>query len=657
MSISGEKTSWIVHQGQKLRDQFEEDRQRIADLEAALERNKQLLARAHKKICKIYDAVGWKILNKLNKEADRFISEEQHAALRSRLESMIHVYRAVVKKPPRTDFSITAGEYTRWIKRNEPGKRALREQRLSSFPSMPAISIILPIGDASGRNLRLTLDSMVKQSYQRWELWPAGPAPSREVDELLRKYSQDQRIKPVAGSSASSLAGHVNAALASVTGSYVMFLNPADTLAPFALHAIIQTINVNPDADFAYSDEDSLNETGTERFDPYFKPDWSPELLRSQNYIGCSATYRRDLVEAVGGYRGGFDGAEGYDLILRATERAKNIIHVQKVLYHGRVWLETSGRARESSKKAVAEHLDRCGERGSVKDGLVPGTQQVAYSIKDWPLVSVIIANRDHHDLLAKCLDSLALSTYLNYEIIIVENHSEKPETFKYYEALAAKPNVKIVTWARPFNYAAVNNFAVTHAAGELLLFLNNDVEAINPDWLERMVEHAVRPGVGAVGAKLLFPDGTVQHAGVVVGIGGLAGHPGKGFPRNSAGFFNRLLVTQNFSAVTAACLLTRKEIFEKVDRFDEDFILAFNDIDLCLKIREQGYSIVWTPYAELSHYESKTRGPENTIEKQVRYLFESELFQMKWEALLEKGDPFYSPHLTRTTEDMSLRL
>ena len=399
------------------------------------------------------------------------------------------------------------------------------------------------------------------------------------------------------------------------------------------------------------------------RVDPCFKPDWSPDTLRSHNYVCHLLVLRWELMTRLGGIRPGFDGAQDYDLVLRASEQARAIAHIPQVLYHWRMHSQSTAANSDSKRylveagrRALAEHLARMQTPASVVEGPLPGTYRVIYRLPRQPLVSILIPNRDSVQMLGRCLDSIASSSYAHYEVLILENFSEHEETFTYYRQLERRGNVRIVPWTKPFNYAAVNNFGALHAHGELLLFLNNDVEAINPDWLEWMVKHAQRPEVGAVGAKLLYADDTIQHAGIVLGMGGVAGHAHVRFPREADGYLGGLRVTQNCSAVTGACLMTRRAVFEEAGGFDEGFVLAFNDVDLCLQIRALGYRVLWTPEAELYHLESKTRGYEDTSEKMARFGREYRLFLAKWERYLRNGDPYYNPNFRLDRGDYALR-
>jgi GT2 family glycosyltransferase len=562
--------------------------------------------------------------------------------------------------------SHTDPTYAAWIDRNEPSAVELDMQRRVRFAFAPIISIIVPTFNTPLAYLKAMLDSVRSQTYANWELCIAdGGSADVRVRHIIRQYARhDPRIRARFLGKNLGIAGNSNAALDLATGDYVALLDHDDELAPFALFEIVKAVNLHPDADLLYSDEDKISADGRDRSDPHFKPAWSPDLLRSYNYICHLTTIRRDLLERLGGFRPGFDGSQDYDLVLRVTEAARAVVHIPKILYHWRTFegsTAADGSAKmyayESAKKALGEHLARCGAAGQVKDGPFLGTYQVIYRPDRQPLVSVIIPNRDQQDDLYRCLGSIDRAQYPNYEILIVENGSTDPRTHAYYREISARPNVRILAWDGLFNYAAVNNFAVRHARGELLLLLNNDLEAIHSDWLDRLVEHALRPEVGAVGAKLYYPDDTIQHGGVILGQGGVAGHAHWHLPRSHPGYFARLSVTHNLQAVTAACVMLRKEVFEEVGGLDERFILAFNDIDLCMRVREKGYLVVWTPYAELYHFESKTRGPDDTPEKRPRFFREARRFHAKWSGLLVAGDPYYSPHLSLEHADFRLRL
>jgi len=557
--------------------------------------------------------------------------------------------------------------YPIWIRENEPSKKELGKQKSINFLNGPRISIIVPTFNTPKVFVIDMVESAINQTYSNWELCIAdGGSQGTEPGGILRSYAdRDRRIKIKFLHENMGIAENSNEAISLATGEYIAFLDHDDILAPFALFEIIKAINGNPDADFIYSDEDIISEDGKTRAYPQFKPDWSPDMLRSCNYICHLTTISKALLDHVGCFRKGFEGSQDHDLILRATEHSNKIVHIPKVLYHWRTHdssvamnMTEKMYALNSGKKAVADHLKRIGLNGTVENGMFPGSYKVNYHINDLPLVSIIIPNNNHADDLKKCINSIVeKSTYKNYEIVIAENNSSEVSIFELYKQLENSSYIKIIEWGKPFNYSAVTNFAVKHSIGSVLLFLNNDTEIINPDWLQELLEHALRNDIGAVGAKLYYPDDTVQHAGIILGLGGITGHGHRYFPRDSHGYAGRLKVVQNVSAVTGACLMTRRSIFEQVDGFDEEYPLAFSDIDFCLKIREKGRLIVWTPFAELYHDESKTRGYEDTLDKQMRFRKELELFRRKWKHVIDKCDPYYNVNLTREKEDFSIRI
>ena len=573
--------------------------------------------------------------------------------------------KVITSKGNFTELTSNVIQKNLWSDKNEPDKNELERQKKTQFKYEPKISIITPVYNTPGQFLIDMIESVLEQTYSNWELCIAdGNSNENYVKELLQSYAnKDKRIKIKLLTENKGIAGNSNEALSLATGDFITLLDHDDTLTPFALFEIVKVIN-DHSVDFIYSDEDKITEDGERRFDRHFKPDWSQDTLRSYNYPIHVSVFRKEIIEQTGGFREGFEGSQDYDLILRATEKAKKIIHIPQVLYHWRSSINSTAGdikaklyACDSAKKALEEHLKRTGLKGEVKDGLCLSTYQITYDITKNPKISIIIPNKDHYKDLDKCINSIInKSSYRNFEIIIVENGSKEENTFKFYKELKERENVKIIEWNKSFNYAAINNFAVNHSEGEILLFLNNDMEIINPDWLERMVEHVIRKEIGAAGAKLYYPDNTIQHGGVIIGIQGAAGHAHKNFNRNNSGYFARLMIIQNLSAVTAACLMMRKEVFREIEGFDERYTVAFNDVDLCLKLREKNYLIIWTPYAELYHYESETRGLEDTPEKQERAKKEVDLLKLKWKGIFEKGDPYYNPNLTLDKEDFSLK-
>jgi GT2 family glycosyltransferase len=558
--------------------------------------------------------------------------------------------------------------YSSWIKKNEPNKTELEIQKQKRFGIEPAISIVVPTFNTPAQFLIEMIESVNDQTYSSWELCIADGCSSQvHVKTILEHFAKkNKRIKVNFLKKNRGIAFNTNAAIALSTGEFITFIDHDDILPPFALYEIVEAINKNPDADFIYSDEDRITTNGKKRFDPYFKPDWSPDLLRSCNYIGHLTIIKKDLLTKIGNLRRECEGSQDHDLILRAGEKASKIIHIPKILYHWRIHKKSVAQkaerkmyAYESACKALQEHLERIGRKGKAEVLSILGLYKITHQISQTPLVSIIIPSKNNSSLLKKCISSIAEKpSYKQWEIIIVDTGSEQAEVFGYYDYLRDHySNIKILAWQKPFNFSAANNYAVQSTCGDILLFLNNDIEVINNDWLERMLEHAIRREVGAVGAKLYYPNNIIQHAGLIVGMEGIAIHLHKFFLRDSSGYFGRLKAIQDLSAVTGACLMMRKDVFIDVGGFDERLSLAYNDVDLCLKIREKGYLIVWTPYAELYHHESKTRGYEDTIEKRARFKKEKELFIKRWKHVLMEGDPYYNPNLNFKRGDFSISL
>lgn len=523
-------------------------------------------------------------------------------------------------------------------------------------------SIIVPLYNTPPLYLRKMIESVLSQTYGNFELCLADGSDRkhRYVGDICREYRfHDKRIVYKKLKKNLGISENTNACLAMATGDYIALFDHDDFLHPSALYRNYEAIKEHG-ADFIYSDENTFHETIDDAFNPNYKPDFSPDYLRSVNYICHLTVFSRSLYEKVGGFRKEFDGSQDYDMILRLTEQAEKIWHIRQVLYYWRAHSESTAMdihakdyCMDAAKRALTEHLKRVGLAGTVEDGAVLSWYRMRYEIKGNPKISIIIPNKDHVDLLSRCITSiLEKSTYDNYEIIIVENNSMLKSTFAYYDSLKKDERIKVVTWEKEFNYSAINNFGATFADGEYILLLNNDMEVIACDWLEEMLMFAQREDVGAVGAKLYYPDDTVQHAGVILGIGGVAGHSHKYFKKDEPGYFARLVVAQDLSAVTAACMMMPKAVFDEVGGLDEGYKVAFNDVDLCMKIRRAGYLIVYTPYAELYHYESVSRGSEDTPEKVERFNGEVARFMDRWGKELLAGDPYYNPNLSLEFED-----
>lgn len=545
-------------------------------------------------------------------------------------------------------------------------EQELQEQRDYRFRNPQKFSIVVPLYNTPELYLRKMIESALSQTYNNLELCLVDASDRKHsfVRDICKEYCYyDKRIIYKKLKKNMGIADNTNAALHISTGDYIVLFDHDDFLHPSALFEVMKAIE-EKGADFVYTDENTFHETIDDAYQPHFKPDFSPDYLRSINYICHLTVFSRELYNQVGGFRREFDGSQDYDMILRLTEKAKQIVHIPKILYFWRaheasVAMDINAKryCLDTAKKALAEHLSRMGLEGIVEDNIYDSSYRIHYQLHDKPLISILIPNKDHVKDLRKCLDSIReKTTYKNYEIIIIENNSEQEETFAYYEKIENIKNIRVIRWEKEFNYSAINNYGATFAKGEYLLLLNNDMEVITPGWLEEMLMFVQREDVGAVGAKLYYADDTIQHAGAILGIGGVAGHSHKYFPKDEPGYFFRPAVVQNLSAVTAACLMIKKLLFDDLGGLDEQYRVAFNDIDLCMKIRKKGYLIVYTPYAELYHYESISRGAEDTLEKVERFNGEVELFKSKWGKELEDGDPYYNPNLTLIFEDFSVR-
>jgi GT2 family glycosyltransferase len=558
--------------------------------------------------------------------------------------------------------------YDRWISRNDlrPADVELIRDTVAVLPHAPAISVLMPVFDPPERYLRAALDSVLAQLYPHWELCAADDASTLpHVRAVLAEYAaRDARVKIVLRERNGHIAAASNSALALATGEFVALLDHDDVLARDALFHVALAANRFPGVDFIYTDEDKLDDDD-HRSEPYFKPDWSPDSLLARMYTGHLAVFRRALVNELGGFREGYEGSQDYDLVLRLTERTDRIRHVPRVLYHWRIHgastastAEPKDYAFEAGRRAIADALVRRGEPGTVERLPQPGSYVVRYALRRPEKVSIIVPTRDHGDDVDRCLRSVfAHRTYPDFEVVLVDNGSIDPASLATFARWAAEePRVRVLRDDAPFNFAALNNHAARETGGTYLLFLNNDTEVVTPDWLEALVEQAQRPSVGAVGAKLLYPDGTLQHAGVILGIGGVAGHVHKYADGGAGGYFNIVQTVNDYSAVTGACLMVRREAFARAGGFDEALAVAFNDVDLCLRLRALGLYNVYVPHAVLVHHESKSRGAERGAEKQARYDRERGIMQERWRCAT-CNDPHYSPHLTLDAEDFSLRI
>lgn len=555
-------------------------------------------------------------------------------------------------------------DYEEWYRNHKPLMEELEKQRKAVFDYMPLISILVPVYNTPDEFLKQMIQSVRKQTYGNWELCIANANPANEqvAGILAVAAKKDARIRITDVPENEGIAQNTNAALGIAKGDYVGLLDHDDLLTPDALYEVVKAINENEKPEVLYSDEDKVSTDLSEHFQPHMKPDFNKDLLRSNNYITHFFVASKRLFDRVGGFDAAYDGAQDYDLILRCTEQAAGIAHIPRILYHWRVHKASTADnpaskmyAFDAGKRAIEAHLKRCGENGEVSHTKDLGFYRVRYCVQGNPLVSIIIPNKDQIETLDQCLKSVEKSTYKNYEIIIVENNSEKDETFAYYKRIQSD-RVKVIYWPDEFNYSAINNFGVRHAKGDYLLLLNNDVEVITPEWIEEMLANCQRKDVGVVGAKLYYPDDTIQHAGIVIGIGGVAGAVFVDMPRIYTGYLHKASIQQDLSAVTAACMMVKRSLYEELGGLEEKLKVAFNDVDFCLRVRDRGYLVVYNPNVELYHYESKTRGAEDSKQKVRRFSSEIEYMRSHWLSLLKDGDPMYNPNLTLTKWDYTLR-
>ena len=553
-----------------------------------------------------------------------------------------------------------------------PDDAERERQKNTVFDRMVKVSVLTPLWNTPENFLREMIESVQAQTYQNWELCLADGSDDAHayVGEICREYAaKDSRIVYKKLEKNGGIAENTNRCLEMATGEFVAPFDHDDLLHPCVLYEYVKVIN-EKDADYIYCDEATFkNGDVNQMITMHFKPDYAIDNLRANNYICHFSMFDKKLLEGTELYRTKFDGSQDHDMILRLTDKARNVVHVPKLLYY---WRQHAGSVSsgveakpyvvESARGAVADHLRRHG----FANFKITSTRafetifKITYEIIGEPKISIIIPNKYHVEDLRRCITSIIeKSTYDNYEIIVVENNSETREIFAYYEELANNPAVKIITYKGDFNYSAINNLGVSEASGEYVLLLNNDIQIITVNWMEELLMYAQRPDVGAVGAKLYYPDKTIQHAGVVIGLGAhrTAGHVHYRQKRENLGYMGRLCYAQNMSAVTGACLLVKKALYEEAGGLDESFAVSLNDVDFCLKLRRLGYLNVFTPFAEAYHYESASRGSDMTGEAAARYNAESARFREKWKAELEAGDPYYNPNFSLDKSDFSLRV
>ena len=575
------------------------------------------------------------------------------------------------------------GMYRRWKqKKGEASKRLdfgtksfpnaeeRRREEETVFPREIKISVLVPLYNTPEKFLREMIDSVVTQTYKNWELCLADGSDDKHTDvgRICQEYiEKDSRIKYQKIEKNLGISGNTNVCFSMATGNFIGLFDHDDVMHPSLLFECVKTV-CEKDADYVYTDEATFTSPNLDDLIVlHFKPDYSPDNLRANNYICHFSMFDADLLKKTGLFRPEYDGSQDHDMILRLTEEAKHVCHIPKILYYWRshpnsVAADIGAKtyAIDAAKRAVHDHMrDYYGIEVEVESTRAfPTIFQIKYPINGEPLISIVIPNKDHVEDLRRCITSIEKkSTWKNYEIVVVENNSVEQSIRDYYKELESDPEVKIVTYEGGFNYSRINNVGVKETKGEYLLFLNNDTEVISPDWMEQLLMYAQRKDVGAVGAKLYYADNTIQHAGVVIGLGAhrSAGHTHYKMPREHLGYMGRLCYAQDVTAVTGACLMVKKSIYEEVDGLDESFTISLNDVDLCLKIREKGYLNIFTPFAELYHYESKTRGMEEG-EKLRRYERECAHFRDKWKEQLDAGDPYYNPNFSLDYSDFTLR-
>ena len=616
----------------------------------------------HTKECNAVHKVSLKpaviLKNKVKKYGSKGIQYFRIHGAKALMEKGVHKLTTLKDRPI---------VYNDWLKKHLPTEEELRAQRELTFEIQPKISLVVPLYKTDEKYLREVVDSVKNQTYSNWELCLSdGSGADSPIAGILEELkASDDRIRVVSHEESLKIAENTNAAIEIATGDWIAFGDHDDVLTEDAFFQCVKKINEDPCTEVVYTDEDKMSMDGHKFFQPNFKPDFNLDLLCSVNYICHLFVAKRSLVDRVGVLRPEYDGAQDYDFILRCVENTTHIAHVPRICYHWRCHENSTSENPESKRyafeaglRAVQAHYDRIGVKAEVRHGEFLGLYRTKFIRENDPLVSILIPNKDHIDDLDRCISAIEeKSTYRNVEYVIIENNSTEEETFRYYKELEKKnPKVKVVYYKGGFNYSAINNFGAGEASGEYYLLLNNDTEMINADCIEEMLGYCMRKDVGIVGARMYYGDNTIQHAGVVIGFGGIAGHCFVQQPRSSTGYCHRIITAQDYSAVTAACMMVKKSVFDEVDGLTEELAVAFNDIDFCLKVRRAGYLVVYNPYAELYHYESKSRGLEDTPEKIERFQKEIATMERRWPDILKNGDPYYNPNLTLESQDFSLK-
>ncbi len=580
---------------------------------------------------------------------------------------IIKFYKLIFKYTPQEKIDLEENEaYNKyWIPNNEPNTEELEKQRETKFKNMPKISIVVPMYNTPEKYFIELLESVKNQTYENWELCLADGSPEKAkyISKLIEPLGGKIKYKFL--NENKGISGNSNEALKLATGEYIALLDHDDIIPIFALYEIVKVINKNPEVDFIYTDEDKILEEKDKRISPHFKQDFAIDTLRSYNYICHFSIFKKELMDKLNGFNGEFDGSQDYDLILRATENAKCIVHIPKILYHWRINSNSvaSGASAKpyayvAAKKAILSSIERHGIKGAkVEDSKIIGLYKVKYPVKGEPKISIIIPNKDHKKDLKRCIKSIQKSTYENYEIIIVENNSAQKNIFKYYKKIEKNTKIKIEECnLEKFNYSKLNNYGVSKASGEYFVFLNNDTKIISRNWLETIISNCQRKEIGVIGAKLIYRNRKIQHAGVVLNLTGIAGHVNWNEKSRKPGYFGRIMIQQNVSSVTGALLGISRKTYEQVKGFDETFPVAYNDVDLCLKVLDIGKLITYNPYIEAYHFESKSRGYEDTKEKQERLKQEEKKLKSKWEKYFNVTDKYYSPNLSTDVPSMRIK-
>ena len=578
----------------------------------------------------------------------------------------IKIYKLIFKYTPQEKFDLEEiSNYQKWIKANEPNEKELEQQRKTRFEFMPKISIVVPMFNTPEKYFKELVQAVQNQTYSNWELCLADGSGTKleYIDKIIEPVKEKVKYKLLDKNL--GISGNSNEALKLVTGDYIALLDHDDIIPYFALYEVVKAINENPGVDFIYTDEDKILEESNKRISPHFKQDYAIDTLRSYNYICHFSIFKKELMDKLKGFNSEFDGSQDYDLILRATEQAKKIVHIPKILYNWRINSNSvaSGASAKpyayvAAKKAILESIKRSGIEGAtVEDSRIIGHYKINYPVIGNPKISIIIPNKNHKKDLKKCINSILKSSYTNYEIIIVENNSTDNNIFNYYKLLSKNNKIKIVNCdLDKFNYSKLNNFGASKANGEFFVFLNNDTKIITNDWLETIISNCQRKEIGIIGAKLIYKNKRIQHAGVVLNLTGTAGHVNWNEKENSPGYFGRIMIQQNVSCVTGALLGISKNVFEKVNGFDESFPIAYNDVDLCLKVLDIGKLITYNPYIVAYHFESKSRGYEDTEEKRNRLKEEEKKIKEKWKKYFDKTDKYYNPNLRLDVPNMRIK-